>query len=288
MELEIEAWVAEAPINQRKFRMAVHVILKAIATSDYLKPHMIMKGGMLLGIRYKSSRYTKDIDFSTPELFENFNRDLFRTELDESLVAATDELSYGIDCIVQSFNIQPKEKPGVELTHPSLLITIGYAEKGTRLHQNLLQKRCSDIIKIDYSFNEVVPHPEELSLEGEQLTAYGFTDLIAEKIRSVMQQVVRNRQRRQDIYDLNYLLDSTETLDDEEKLIVLRSIILKSQGRLLEGFVKKNTLDDPAIYDFSKADYLLMADEVEGDLPDFEESYSKVNDFYKSLPWDYL
>jgi len=288
MELEIEAWVAEAPANQRKFRMAVHVILKAIATSDHLQPHMIMKGGMLLGIRYKSSRYTKDIDFSTPELFEDFNQDQFRIELDQSLAVAADELSYGIDCIVQSFKIQPKERPGIKLTHPSLLIKIGYAEKGSRLHQKLLQQKCSDIIKIDYSFNEVVPHPEELSLEGEQLTAYGFTDLIAEKIRSVMQQVVRNRQRRQDIYDLNYLLDSTGVLNGEEKLIVLKSIIIKSEGRLPEGFVNQNTLDDQKIHDLSKADYQLMADEVEGELPDFEESYSKVNDFYKSLPWNYL
>ncbi|MEJ2622018.1 MAG: nucleotidyl transferase AbiEii/AbiGii toxin family protein, partial [Candidatus Thiodiazotropha sp.] len=38
------------------------------------------------------------------------------------------------------------------------------------------------------------------------MTAYSLTDLIAEKLRSVLQQIKRERQRRQDIFDLFLLL----------------------------------------------------------------------------------
>jgi len=63
MESSIEEWVSSAPADRMVFRQAVHIVLSAIAGSEYLKPKMIMKGGMLLGIRYKSSRFTEDIDF---------------------------------------------------------------------------------------------------------------------------------------------------------------------------------------------------------------------------------
>jgi len=288
MELEIEKWVGDAPTNQQLFRKAVHIILKAVAASEYLKPHMIMKGGMLLGIRYKSSRYTKDIDFSTSESFKDFDENKFQSEFDDSLVFSAEDLAYGIDCKIQSLKVQPRQKPGVESTFPSLVISIGYAEKGAKCHKRFLEGNSINVIKIDYSFNELAPHPEELSLEGGEIIAYGLTDLIAEKIRSVMQQVVRNRQRRQDIYDLNYLLTNSEEFDDEEKWIILDSILVKSKGRLDDDFVNRSTLDDKNIYELSKQDYSLMVDEVDGDLPDFDESYNRVNRFYKDLPWDYL
>jgi hypothetical protein len=36
----------------------------------------------------------------------------------------------------------------------------------------------------------------------------------------------------------------------------------------------------------AKEYYSTIADEIEGDLPDFEESFGYVAGFYKSLPWE--
>jgi len=44
-EVEIEAWVAQAPQGQQGFREAVHTILDSIGHSQNLSAKMVMKGG---------------------------------------------------------------------------------------------------------------------------------------------------------------------------------------------------------------------------------------------------
>src|SRR3546814_15247359 len=68
-EVNIEAWVEAAPEGQQRFREAVHIILDSIGHSQNLQAKMVMKGGLLMAIRYDSSRFTKDLDFSTPDLY---------------------------------------------------------------------------------------------------------------------------------------------------------------------------------------------------------------------------
>ena len=43
-EVEIEAWVAQAPQGQQGFREAVHTILDSIGHSQNLSAKMVMKG----------------------------------------------------------------------------------------------------------------------------------------------------------------------------------------------------------------------------------------------------
>ena len=78
-ECDIAAWVQRAPdAAQRELRQAVHTVLVAIGRSSDLQPYMIIKGGILLAIRYESSRYTRDIDFSTAQRFAEFDQETFR------------------------------------------------------------------------------------------------------------------------------------------------------------------------------------------------------------------
>lgn len=287
MEYSIEDWVAEAPKDSATFRQAVHIILTAISSSDYLKPRMIMKGGILLGIRYKSSRFTTDIDFSSAEKLADINRDELVKELDEALAIASAELTYGIKCVVQSATIQPKDQ---NATFPSYNLKIGYASlENVGLMKRLDNRQSTSVIKIDYSLNEMTYNTDEINLEGEDdnsISAYSFTDLIAEKIRSTIQQPYRRRNRRQDIYDLHYLLSNCHKISTEEKLIILNSLLNKSIGRIPDGDVNIETLDREDIRSMSEENYHLLADEVADELPDFSVSYDGINSFYKSLPWD--
>lgn len=214
---EIKDWVEEASTTDNKeFRQAVHTILSAIASDSNLKANMILKGGILLAIRYKSHRFTRDIDFSTerPSGGE-ITEDGVRKSLDSSLAQMVEELDYGLDCRVQSSNLQPKDPNS---TYPSIKMTVGYAYKGTRQHKRLLSLRSPDIVSIDYSLNESTPNIEDLKLNLEEgILTYSLTDLIAEKYRSLLQQVSRNRSRRQDVYDLNLLLERLGDIDSFER-----------------------------------------------------------------------
>ena len=281
-DYDIAEWVEQADDSQREFREAVHTILAAIANDPQLRANMVIKGGILLAVRYHSHRYTKDIDFSTTQSLSEINSDQIKEALNKNFIRIAEKLEYELDCRVQSCRIQPANKP--DASFPSVKITVGYAYKGTKKHQRLLGNQSPTHISIDYSLNELMPNLERLDVgEGEQLHAYTLIDLIAEKLRSILQQKIRNRTRRQDIYDLRLLIEKYPDLDKIEKQSILKSFIEKSESRDITP--NKDSLDDAETRERSQKDYLTLADEIEGDLPDFNETYDAVNKFYKSLPW---
>lgn len=284
MEYSIDDWIASAPADRVTFRQAVHIVLQAVASSDYLQPRMIMKGGMLMGLRYQSSRFTEDIDFSTSLRYADIDEVKFREELEESLQVASDELPYQVSCAVQSITIQPKD--AANATFPSFKLKIGYARLRSEGEMKRLRSGQSpNTIKIDYSFNEHSFAMDHIVLTNEdELKAYSFTDLFAEKIRSVIQQVERNRSRRQDIYDLNLLMDIS-TPDEKERHTILTTLLDKSAGRLPAGTVNPDTLSVPEIRERSSREYALLQNEIAGELPDFDQAYERLEAFYRSLPW---
>lgn len=283
-EYGIKAWVERASTRGNgEFREAVHTILLAIASDEYLKVSMILKGGILLAIRYNSHRYTTDIDFSTErKLGDDITEVCVRESLDNSLAQMVEVLDYDLDCRVQSSKIQPKDPTA---TYPSIKMKIGYAYKGTAKHKRLLVLQSPDTISIDYSLNEAMPNVEALELDIEDgIFAYSLTDLIAEKYRSLLQQVPRNRMRRQDVYDLNLLIEKFDNIDNIEKSKVLDSLISKSKAREIEPDI--SSFNDPELKSRAQENYQTLEDEIEGELPDFDELFQRVYDFYKSLPWE--
>jgi predicted nucleotidyltransferase component of viral defense system len=228
----IASWVEqENTPRKRSFRETVHTILLAIANNKNLHAEMIMKGGILLAIKYESQRYTTDLDFSTSKTIKQFNKKSFFTEFEKSLLSASEQLDYGLDCRLQSHRINP---PSAEASFPTLKLKIGYAYKSNyRDHKRLLKKKSINVVEIDLSFNEFNQEIEIMNLtEGGDIPIYSFTDLIAEKFRAILQQEVRNRYRRQDIYDLYYLLTKIPVSDYKKKKI-LNSLLKKSSTRKL-------------------------------------------------------
>lgn len=281
-DIDIAEWVVQADASQREFRQAVHTILAAIAHDPQLRASMVIKGGILLAVRYQSHRYTKDIDFSTSKKLDEIDPDQIKDALNRSFIETAEVLVYELDCRVQSCRIQPANQP--DASFPSVKITVGYAYKGSEKHKRLLVNQSPTSISIDYNLNELMPNLEVLDIgQGDQLCAYTLTDLIAEKLRSLLQQKIRNRTRRQDIFDLMLLIEKYPDLDDIEKQKILKSFIEKSESRGITP--NRNSLDDAETRKRSQKDYLTLADEIEGDLPGFDETYDAVNIFYKSLPW---
>jgi hypothetical protein len=282
-KVNIGEWVnKETEPRGKAFREAIHVVLAAIANSSNLNTEMIMKGGILLSIKYGSTRYTQDIDFSTPKEISQFNIDHFLSEFKQSLALSVEDLDYGIDCRIQSHRVKP---PSPDATFPTLKLNIGYAYKDDqRSHRRLLVKNSSDIVELDYSFNELTDEIDILTLSEGTLSAYGLSDLIAEKFRALLQQETRNRYRRQDIYDLYFLLKKYDKQTSSKKKKILASFIKKSESRGLS--VNKESLASEEIKRRSQKEYALLQAEIEEELPDFEEAYEFVRKFYEALPWD--
>lgn len=127
----IASWLEEAGLDkrERQRREAIHILFDAIASSESLSAKMAMKGGVLLAIRYSSSRYTIDVDFSTTQTASEVDTDLVREELDRQLMLSSERLPYGMSCLVQRFKKEPNDP---RATAPTFQITIGYAYKSDR------------------------------------------------------------------------------------------------------------------------------------------------------------
>jgi predicted nucleotidyltransferase component of viral defense system len=279
--IDIPSWVQEAPGGRSNFRQAIHCVLEAIAHDPHLRELLCMKGGILMALHYDSPRFTNDIDFSTPQEFDTAIESEVVERLKDALAGSPERLGYDLDCRLQSYSVQPSRKG----SFVTIEMKIGYATKGTQLHKRLLNGKSPHVVGVDYSFNETIPEVEVVEIEDGSLRVYALPTLVAEKLRSLLQQPIRNRTRRQDVYDLNHLLNERPALLNADcRKAVLDDLKIKCADRGILPL--QNSFDDPKIRDLAQANYTSLADELaDGLLPPFDEIYPRVVDYYRSLPW---
>jgi len=283
--LDFSQWIDQsANSGNRAFRQAIHTLIQAISKSEILQTKMIIRGGILLSVRFKSQRHTTDIDFATSDKYVDLDESEFINSLKQSLASACEDLPYGLDCRIQGAKIQP---PGEDRNFQTLKIRMGYAYKGSSEHKQLVVNNCPHVIKIDYCFNEPNHEIDTLQIEdGGEIKAYSIVDLLAEKYRAILQQEIRNRTRRQDSYDIYYLLENENLDDDDIKEQILIALIKKVKSRNIE--INKDSLLNENIRKRSQAEYSTLAQEIKGELPPFDNVYERVNEYFESLPWGKL
>jgi predicted nucleotidyltransferase component of viral defense system len=282
---DISIWLKATSYDkkEKQRREAIHILLDAIASSEKLNAKMAMKGGVLLAIKYSSSRYTIDVDFSSSEKPSEIDTDKLKKELDKNLIVSSERFDYGMGCLVQKIKKEPNDP---KATAPTFRITIGYAYKTDRNNYRSLKKRhSSTVIKIDYSFNEIIHETEELILpNGKVIRTYSYADLISEKYRALLQQEFRNRMRGQDVYDIYYVLTNFDPPTEEVKAKIVKAIIDKSASRNLS--VSKKSMSNPEIKKRAYRYYDDLKNDIYGDLPDYETAYHYLKNFYEGLPWN--
>ena len=86
---------------------------------------------------------------------------------------------------------------------------------------------------------------------GERLRAYALVDPPAEKFRSLLQQVVRNRYRSQDVFDL--AMPIAHEISGKEMAPEPNSLMGKRESREME--IGRNSPDNPEVKRRAKAAY---------------------------------
>jgi len=284
LEIDVAGWVERAKPDPIAYlqRQAVEVTLNAIAMTVSLKDKLYLKGGILMGLAYDSPRQTGDIDLTTT-LKAGPKVDKEITELlNNAFPRATAQLGY-VNLIFKVHSAKRRPK-GIfeEAEFPALKIKIAFAERGTRQEKALKAGKATNIIDVDISFNETLKYIQVLKLTGgQELQAYSLVDLMAEKYRAMLQQKERKRNRRQDVYDLNRLIEGGE-LSDEFHAQILDAFVEKCRSRHIKPTI--NSLDDPEIKERSNAEWGTTELEI-GALPEFDKCYARVSTFYRELPW---
>jgi len=284
--IDLEGWVENSEDDaEAEFRKAVKSLLEGISREASLADLMVMKGGLLLSIKYDSPRYTKDIDFSTQKPLSDLNFD----ELIESFqrgVKGAEENEYGLAFRLQKHEVKPAPKNNPSF--PSLHLKIGYANRSHANSYNQLQRNQSPkIVAIDFSFNEWINDADAETVKIDNagtLKLYSFYEILAEKIRSLLQQPIRRRERYQDVYDIHRLLSASPPSEEKclEVLVHLRAACTARNVPL-----SHLSFDDPAIKDLARKGYEeQLRDQLPEEPPEFEEAFEVVHAFFRSLPWE--
>ena len=284
-QIDLHSWVEKAKSKStlHNTRTLTWILLQAVSQSNFLQRSLYLKGGTLLTLLYHSPRATKDVDFTTNAEPSAEYLELLSTELEKELQRAAIKLKFTqLICRVQTAKGMPKNRfPQGEA--PSAKLTIAMAKRGTSQEESLKQGKGAITLPVDISFKEVVEDAQELVIQsGQTIQAYTLVDIVAEKLRAVLQQPERNRSRRQDIFDLSFLIRMGD-FDNKERAQILTSFLVKARSRGIEPTI--TSIDNPEVAARSKENWLSLAQELSNPLPIFEEEFAAVRKFYVALPW---
>ena len=284
--IDIREWVDKARgTPHHRERQATEVFLAALSATPGYRDKMFLKGGLLMGLVHGSPRQTADIDLTAEMEPTHEEIDALRENLDRSLRRTPALIGYpDLVCQIQSVKPQPKPQTFEDSRFPGLKVTVAYADRDTRNHERLKRGDCPEVLKVDVSYREPIYAVELIRLDADSsISAYSTTDVIAEKLRALLQQVSRGYpRRRQDVYDLAFLARRIPP-DDAEKEEILRALKEKARARDIEP--RADSLSDPEIRKRAEQDWDTLDLELT-DLPPFEQEYRVVEDLYLSLPWD--
>lgn len=286
VDVDLRAWVEAArndPVLYRT-RQVTEVVLTAIGLSPDLKQGLVLKGGTLMALAFHSKRVTGDIDFTATQEPEGFE-DMLVAELGKGMAEAIRRLRYfDLVCCVQGVKRRPRPTNFEDADFPALEVRVASASKSNHRDVEALEKgQASRVTKVEVSFRDQVYAFQELSL-GESLVAvqaFTVTEIMAEKLRALLQQVKRNRGRRQDVYDIA-LLVAQHAFDADDQRTILETLVAKCRSRDIEP--AKSSFADPEIAQRAARDWDTLRDEV-GDVGDFGEKFAVVRTFYEGLPW---
>ena len=287
----IEEWIDRAENDdEKKFRQAIHLILLAVSRDKVLSQNLVIKGGIVLSLAYGSERYTTDLDLSALDNMEVLSKEELELKLGRQITAVVALSDYNLKLLVHSIKYMPKDPSKVKF--PAYKAKIGYADS---TNQNAIKrldnKQSSKIIDLDISFNESVSvsDTENFKLTDRlNVLCYSLEQLVAEKYRSILQQVVRTRSRRQDVFDIHYLLNQEASLlySNETKKTVLDKLIKCSERKGIEAYLNQFGMRDEEIKRLSLEDFHTLSLEIDIDIEvPPEDMYTVVQAYFESLPW---
>lgn len=222
----IEAWAVanRMDVAEAKFRFVQFGVLQAVAGSRILSRDLVFKGGNALDFVWQPNRSTIDLDFSSHD------STLTGERITELLTASLRGVSNttGVGYRVQRMKQQP---PGENRSFITFAGSVGYALPGDRRNHELLAKNLSSraSVPIEISLNEPICGAANVDVQSANpLSVCQLEDIVAEKLRALLQQPIRNRTRPQDVLDIAVVLRAKTALDAE---LIAEFLIRKAAAR---------------------------------------------------------
>ncbi|MFO0850333.1 MAG: nucleotidyl transferase AbiEii/AbiGii toxin family protein [Gemmataceae bacterium] len=200
---QIEVWrrATGVTVDEARKRFVQFVTLVSIAGRPAVGGTLAFKGGNALRFLFGSPRSTVDLDFTVTGGLPDTEPDLRRV-FDDAL--RTGGRKHGIKVRCQRVHRNP---PSPAATRPTYEIKVGFQFPGDRYFADYeaTDRAVPSAIVLEVSFNDVVCETEYRPLgpdDGATIRACTLNDIVAEKLRALLQQVPRGRTRPQDVFDI--------------------------------------------------------------------------------------
>jgi len=285
VDVDIRAWVEAARANPLLYRnrQVTEIVLATIGLTPSLATTLVLKGGALMALAFKSERLTGDVDFSASADPADFDKMLVE-EFNAQLPKIAIRLGYiDLICRVQRVEKRPRPQNFENMDFPALLVRIGSAIRRTPEQTRLEAGQAVRVVDIEISFRDQVYQFQELNLidAGASVRAFTVHEIIAEKLRALLQQPGRNRYRRQDVYDIAFLLDD-HPMEEADMARIHVTLLDKCATRGIMPHAQ--SFADPEVRRRAEADWETLKLEL-AELPPFNERYASLVAFYEALPW---
>ena len=274
---EISTWARENrfPVSEARLRYSQFGILQSIAGSKVLSNALVFKGGNALDFVWQPNRSTRDLDFSSRDagLTVERIREFFEPSLQR--VSTASGTLYRIQRVKQ----QP---PGVGRSFITFDLSIGYALPDDSRNQHLIKNGAPSLatIPVEISLNEPICAAEDISMgSANALQVSTQEDIVAEKLRALLQQVPRNRTRPQDVLDIAVSLRSGTDLRPE---IVADFLLQKAMSRNIEVSLKLFLAAE--LWQRAEQGYAEMEQTTRTQFIPFREAKERVLAFVRVLP----
>lgn len=219
------------------------VILERLASNRELRNGIVLKGGNALRFAYQGCRSTKDLDFTVVD--------------DDQAVPDNEED----------------------------LVKVGYIFSNDKHFHNFEERNVSDVVPLEISFGDMVCEKKPLKLvehETSRLMVCSLEDIIAEKLRALLQQPVRKRDRTQDVYDI---ARCRQQFADKLDLSKIADFLLRKSSIRTDIEVRKSRFDNE-IRDMAKAGSAydkMIADQAAAYPINFDVAWNEVLTLVQSL-----
>lgn len=277
----IPAWAPAngISVDEARVRFAQYGVLCGIASVRPLREGLVFKGGNALDFVWQPNRSTVDLDFSLDptDALPTLDTQSLSRLLERGLSAAMARL--GMVFAVHRVRRQPR---GSDKTFITLEARVGYAlQDESRLRQRMEHgEASSNVIPLDISLNDPVCDASLIALDNvHRLRVATVEDIVAEKLRALLQQPIRNRERRQDLLDVAVILQARPDLDRRR---VARFLQEKAEARMVP--VSRTAFRHPEIERRARESYDALAITTRAAFVPFDRALAALLEFVDELP----
>lgn len=277
---QISTWARaqQVSVAVARTRFAQYVVLQGVANAPASLPLIAFKGGNALDLLLMPNRSTIDLDFSVIDAISphESHDERIRTALDEALQDPAQVHDMALR--VQSVTRNPAR---LDATFPTYSMRIAYAladQPGVGAQIRNAQA-VSQVVHMEVTVNDVVCAWQTLTLpSGDALRVCTLDDIVAEKLRALLQQTIRNRHRPQDVLDIAMcVLTRSEQLSDAN---VADFLLRKAAARDVP--VSLAAFEEPEVWTRARRGYEVLEHHADRFIP-YEEARDVVRAFVREL-----